>query len=124
MTLKRSATEQGSQFSRRRTQVKRSLNIPGTPASLLSALPLIAAAILVMGFDQSGGRAQTANEKTFASPGEAALALYSAAKAGDSNELNAILGANAGKILHTGDDTADRNAVSDFISNYDQMHRV
>jgi hypothetical protein len=100
------------------------MNIPGTPGSFLSALPLIAAAIFILGFDQSGGVAQTANEKTFGSPGDAALALYTAAKAGDSNSLNAIFGANAGKILHTGDDTADRNAVSDFINNYDQMHRV
>lgn len=100
------------------------MNIPGTPSSFLSALPLIAAAILILGFDQSGGVAQTASEKTFGSPGDAALALYTAAKAGDSNTLNAIFGSNAGAILHTGDDVADRNAVSDFISNYDQMHRV
>jgi hypothetical protein len=116
--------KRGIKLLSRRTQVKRSLNIPGAPASFLSALPFIAAAILVLGFDQSGGRAQTANEKTFGSPGDAALALYTAAKAGDSDTLNAIFGSNAGKILHTGDDVADKNAVSDFISNYDQMHRV
>jgi hypothetical protein len=116
--------EPRAQQLRRRTQVKRSLNIPGAPASLLSVLPLVAAAILVLGFDQSGGRAQTASEKTFASPGDAALALYTAAKNNDSAALNAIFGSNAGKILHTGDDVADKNAVSDFISNYDQMHRV
>jgi hypothetical protein len=108
--------------------VKHSWNIPGTPASFFSAVRFLAATILVfgfvLGFDPSISRAQSANEKTFASPGEAALAFYNAAKAGDSAALNAMLGSNADKILHTGDDVADKNAVSDFVRNYDQMHRV
>jgi hypothetical protein len=107
--------------------VKHSWNIPGTPASF-SGVPFLAATILVLGFvlgvDPSIARAQSANEKTFASPGEAALAFYNAAKAGDSAALNAMLGSNADKILHTGDNVADKNAISDFIRNYDQMHRV
>lgn len=109
-------------------QVKHSWNFPGTPPSFFSALPVLAATILVLGFalgfDPSVSRAQSANEKTFASPGEAALAFYNAAKAGNSAALNAMLGSNADKILHTGDNVADKNAVSDFIRNYDQMHRV
>lgn len=72
----------------------------------------------------STSQAQAANEKTFSSPGEAALALYKAAKANDSNTLNAIFGSNAAKILHTGDDVADKNAITKFVGNYDQMHRV
>jgi len=68
--------------------------------------------------------AQQSNEKTFASPGDAALALYNAAKSNNSEALNAILGANAGSILHTGDDVADKNAMANFIRRYDQMHRV
>jgi hypothetical protein len=107
--------------------VKHSWNIPGTPASF-SGVPFLATTILalgfVLGFDPSVARAQSANEKTFASPGEAALAFYNAAKASDSAALNAMLGSNADKILHTGDNVADKNAVSDFVRNYDQMHRV
>ena len=38
--------------------------------------------------------------------------------------MNAIFGANAGPILHTGDDVADKNIVSNFIRHYDQMHRL
>jgi Protein of unknown function (DUF2950) len=72
----------------------------------------------------SGSRAQSANEKTFSSPGDAALALYVAAKADDSGKLNAIFGSNADKVLHTGDDVADKNLLSNFTSHYDQMHRV
>lgn len=79
---------------------------------------------VTLGLIASTAQAQAANEKTFSSPGEAALALYKAAKANDSEALNAILGSNAAKILHTGDDVADRNAITKFVTNYDQMHRV
>ena len=69
--------------------MKHSWNFPRTPASFFSALPFLAATILVLGFalgfDPSVSRAQSANEKTFASPGEAAVAFYNAAKAGDSS---------------------------------------
>jgi hypothetical protein len=105
-------------------EVKQSWNIPGAPASLFSAIPLVAAAILVLSFPRPAVRAQSANEKTFGSPGEAALALYTAAKNGDNDSLNAIFGSQSTRILHTGDDVADKNAVTRFIQNYDQMHRV
>jgi Protein of unknown function (DUF2950) len=72
----------------------------------------------------SGSRAQSANEKTFSSPGDAALALYQATKSDDSNSLNAIFGSNADKVLHTGDEVADKNLISKFASHYEQMHRV
>lgn len=68
--------------------------------------------------------AQQANEKTFASPGAAVLALYNAVKSNNSTELAAILGTNANKILHTGDDVADKNAIANFVRRYDEMHRV
>jgi hypothetical protein len=68
--------------------------------------------------------AQAANEKTFASPGEAVLALYKAVKAGDNAVLSSILGSNAGPILHTGDDVADKNMATTFVRHYDEMHRV
>ena len=45
----------------------------------------------------SGSRAQAANEKTFSTPGDAALALYKAAKSDDSSSLKAIFGSNADK---------------------------
>jgi hypothetical protein len=67
---------------------------------------------------------QQGNEKTFASPGDAVLALYNAVKANDQQTLNAIFGASAGAILHTGDEVADKKMGSDFIGRYDQMHRV
>ena len=68
--------------------------------------------------------AQQGNEKTFSSPGDAVLAMYNAVKSGDQPTLNAILGSNAGQVLHTGDDVADKKMATDFIRRYDQMHRV
>jgi DUF2950 family protein len=68
--------------------------------------------------------AQQGSEKTFASPGDAVLALYDAAKASDSRAADAIFGANATDILHTGDKVADENMRTDFVKRYDQMHRV
>jgi len=70
------------------------------------------------------GYAQQSGEKTFATPGDAVLALYNAAKSNDQQAMNAIFGSNAQGILHTGDDVADKNAVANFIRRYDQMHRV
>ena len=70
------------------------------------------------------GLAQSNGEKTFASPGDAVLAVYNAAKANDTQAMNAIFGSNAQKILNTGDPVADKNTVAKFISRYDQMHRV
>lgn len=88
--------------------------------SIASSLALVTLLVLanVISFAQQG------NEKTFASPGEAVLALYNAAKSNDSQTLTAIFGSNSGDILHTGDDVADKNMASNFIARYDQMHRV
>jgi Protein of unknown function (DUF2950) len=68
--------------------------------------------------------AQQANEKTFASPGEAALALYTAAKSYDGPTLLVILGTNSNDIIHTGDEVADKNMADNFVRRYEQMHRV
>jgi len=103
--------------------VKRSSNLQATSSTSV-VVAVFAPALLLFVLHPASQMAQSAGEKTFPAPGDAALALYKAAKAGDSNALNAIFGSNAGKILHTGDDVADKNAVSKFVSNYDQMHRV
>jgi Protein of unknown function (DUF2950) len=86
-------------------------------------VPLILALVaLAMSVPRSF--AQQGNEKTFASPGDAVLAIYNATKSGDQQALNAILGSNSGQVLHTGDAVADKKMADDFIRRYDQMHRV
>jgi hypothetical protein len=68
--------------------------------------------------------AQQGNEKTFATPGNATLALYNAVKSSDSQAIAAIFGSNANEILPTGDAVADKKMGEDFIRRYEQMHRV
>lgn len=109
----------------RRSQVKRSLHPDAVTALRYPAmLSVIAASVLFFVMPPAVSRAQSAGEKTFPSPGDAVLALYNAAKSNDSDSLNAIFGSNAGQILHTGDDVADKNALTKFVAQYDQMHRV
>jgi Protein of unknown function (DUF2950) len=87
------------------------------------ALRLVATvAALLLGSGPSS--AQQGNEKTFASPGEAALALYTAVKAYDTQMLVVIFGSNSNDILHTGDNVADKNMGDNFVRRYEQMHRV
>src|SRR5277367_2699192 len=90
-----------------------------------SWLPLaLVAAIFASLLAASPSFAQQANEKTFASPGDAALALYTATKAYDGQTLLVILGTNSGDIIHTGDEVADKNMADNFVRRYEQMHRV
>jgi hypothetical protein len=100
-----------SMASRRETSVT---------VGLLATMVLTAAIV----FSAAPGFAQQGNEKTFASPGDAVLALYNAAKANDSQTADAIFGSSAADILHTGDKVADENMRTDFVKRYDQMHRV
>lgn len=80
--------------------------------------------IVVAALFVPGCFAQEGNEKTFATPGDAALAIYNAVTSGDQQALKAILGSNSGPILHTGDEVADKKMATDFVRRYDQMHRV
>ena len=59
----------------------------------------------------------------YATPDDAANALISAAKTGDQNVLLAIFGPESKDLLYSGDPVQDKNAVSEFLSRYDVMHR-
>ena len=94
---------------------------PATPASIRTATLMMVAALAfssVLCFAQQG------NEKTYASPGQAVLALYNAAKSNDSQAVAGIFGNSGDDIIHTGDSVVDNNMRTDFIKRYDQMHRV
>jgi hypothetical protein len=82
------------------------------------------AAILLFVLIVPSSLAQQGNEKTFATPGDATLALYNAVKSNDRQTVAAIFGSNSNDILHTGDDVADKNMADNFIRRYEQMHRV
>ncbi len=94
----------------------------GIPLTIIS-FALLLTAISSM-FHLTELRAQEGNEKTFATPGEAAAALYNAVKAGDQAALSVMFGKSGNEMLHTGDDVADKNAGNDFIRRYEQMRRV
>lgn len=68
--------------------------------------------------------AQEAGQKTFATPSEAARALYDAARANDSVALEAVLGASSRKVLSSGDPVDDNNAQETFITRFEQMNRI
>ena len=101
---------------------------PGSRSAAIrrQVAPLAMAAVLLpfLFLSSTVSFAQQNGEKTFASPGEAVLALYNAAKSDDSQALAAIFGSNSSKVLHTGDDVADKNMLANFVRRYDQMHRV
>ena len=77
--------------------MKRTLQPLERPSSgHLGAVVLCLAVLILLYLSYpSSSRAQAANEKTFSTPGDAALALYKAAKSDDSSSLNAIFGSNA-----------------------------
>jgi hypothetical protein len=61
--------------------------------------------------------------KTFASPEEAGTVLLQEAKSGDQNSLLAIFGPDKNQILFSGDSGTDKNALKDFATAYETMHR-
>jgi hypothetical protein len=95
---------------------KRVVVLKANITAAMVALVLIFSAVLA--------NAQQGNEKTFASPGAAVQALYTAAKADNDPEIMAIFGSGGNDVVHTGDAVVDKNMVRTFTSRYDQMHRV
>jgi Protein of unknown function (DUF2950) len=59
----------------------------------------------------------------FVSPQSAGLAVYNAAKADDTNALLAIFGPEAKDYVLMEDPNLDKNALSEFVSDYEHMHR-
>ena len=94
------------------------------PRNALPILLGVCGAVSMQFFVLPRSVAQQGNEKTFASPGDAVLAVYDAVLSNDQQALTAIFGSSAGPILHTGDEVADKKMGEDFIRRYDQMHRL
>src|SRR5207248_3470073 len=83
-------------------------------------LLLIPLAILLIATD---GRAQSAYEKTYATPEEAADALVQAVKAHDRRAILATLG-GASDWITSGDPVADRAAGDRFVAAYEAKHAL
>jgi hypothetical protein len=66
---------------------------------------------------------QAPEQMTFATPQEAATAVLQAAKAKDVDKLKAIFGANAAKVLSSGDPIQDKRDLEVFVAALDQSWR-
>ena len=67
---------------------------------------------------------ETAAQQMFPSAAAAVSALVAAGKADDMKTLSSILGPDADQVLSSGDPVADKNARNDFVSRYQEMHRL
>lgn len=84
---------------------------------------LITIAAFAVGCNKSQETQAPSGPEVFASPDNAALTIYTAAKAGDSNALLAIFGPEAKELIFSGDPVQDKGGLDLFASRYDEMHR-
>jgi hypothetical protein len=104
--------------------MRRSKNTP-TQRRLATLAWLSALAVLFVSLDlQQAAAQQPPKQKTFDSPGKAAVAVYLAARAGDTNELLLVFGPDAKELLSSGDDVADKNDRERIAGKYEEMHRL
>ncbi|HUK20353.1 MAG TPA: DUF2950 family protein [Gemmatimonadales bacterium] len=68
--------------------------------------------------------AQQPLQRTFASPDEAAAALFNAAEQHDSTAAQAILGPTWRELVLSGDSARDARDIDQFVRNYKEMHRT
>ncbi len=86
-----------------------------------AALFLVAAATLLTSVSL---RAQDVTQKTFETAHQAVDALIAANRSNDVAALNQILGAEAGSLISSGDETQDKNDRANFVTLYDAHHRL
>ncbi len=84
---------------------------------------LVAIALCAVACNTSRQSAVSVGPQTFASAELAGQAIYTAAKAADTNALLAIFGADAKDLLLSGDPVQDKAAMDSFANKYDEMHR-
>jgi hypothetical protein len=101
------------------------LDKPGKfTARLVQAfLPVLLMALLPVGSLTRLGFAADARSRTFSSPGEAASALFEAAKKQDEQALETILGAGR-EVTSSNDVVEDKLEREQFSQKYEEMHRL
>jgi hypothetical protein len=68
--------------------------------------------------------AMSGQQTSFDSPEQAADALAAAARQNSTPAMLKILGAQARKLVSSGDPVADKEARAHFVQRYDEMHRI
>lgn len=71
----------------------------------------------------AGGQTGTSSGKLFATPDDAASALFAAAKADDQTAALDIFGSDSRDLFISGDPVQDKNSVATFAAKYGDMHR-
>lgn len=87
----------------------------GWAAAILVSLPLTASFAPVF--------AQQPGQQTFATPQDAAQALFMAMKSQDEQAPLRVLGPDAKEVVSSGDPVEDSDAHAGFVAKYEQMHR-
>jgi hypothetical protein len=67
---------------------------------------------------------EPAQGQVFAAPSQAVDALVAALRAYDRDALARIFGPDAGDLIFSGDEIADRNAIETFLKHYDERHQL
>jgi Protein of unknown function (DUF2950) len=80
--------------------------------------------ILFAGSFAANAWAQQKGQKTFATPEEAAQALFTAAHDNDEKVLLELFGADGKEIVDSGDPAADERSRAHFAQRYEEMHRL
>lgn len=84
---------------------------------------LIAVVLLSLG-DVPASLAGGMPQRGFVSPEEAVNALTAAVRAGDMEEMIAILGPGSRELIYSGDDVADKTGREKFLKAYDRTHTL
>jgi hypothetical protein len=85
---------------------------------------IAAIAVLLTGSFAGNAVAQQKGQKTFASPDEAAQALFKAAQSSDEKALLELFGPDGKEIVDSGDTAADERSRANFTKRYEEMHRL
>jgi Protein of unknown function (DUF2950) len=65
-----------------------------------------------------------ADQKTFATPGDAVKALMAAVESNNQDELVAIFGDDGKDLVSSGDDVQDKNSRASFVKSYKAKHAI
>ena len=92
--------------------------------AMAAALPLLVFAMLLATGVGAAPSKAGAQQRSFATPEEAASALVAAARINDRQAVVAILGPGSNESITSGDANADRAARERFVSQYDEKHAI
>jgi len=93
-------------------------------AVVLGGMPAMAAEPATKQGTTVPAKAAAVTQATYASPEDAAKALYDAVKAHDVKSVYKVFGPGSDKYIYTGDDVADRQMRERFLAAYDQSMKI